>query len=340
MNDTGRPTFSKEPTMRIRSVDGTAYEIADGSAVNYILHPVFMKFLMVACAIYALLDQDTALTRMTGWLIWGLVIALILLWLVISAGVIRRLVRRGLIKQVWTPVLLLPMLVLTETSVQSMYVFFDLPPKSWDATLSGLTRDMAFVLFFDFLHGQYVVASHPNARIQTSQRFMNDSTPDLSPAAPPQVAPPQMNRPTVADAEVSRAAGNAATPSQPPELAAEAAAPSKAARLGSVRIGAETFILSDILMIRIADHYLNVITRTGTTLQRAKLAAIKELHNGDLGIQINRSVWVAFWAIREVQAAKNGQILLVLANGDDELVAKPRLHAFRQAHRIAAGETA
>ncbi len=320
--------------MRFRSVDGTLYGIV-GSPADYVLNPAFLRFIFAAIILYRLLDQNQELSRLTGWLIWGQVIVVILLWLVIGGSMVQLLLRRGLIRQVWTPVLLLPMLFLLEAMVQVTYHFSGLPPKPLSRTVFDLTRVMAVILVFDFLHGQYVVARHPLARILNAFPVIANATPGVPPYAPP--PDNGANMPDPAQMHDTAVAGN----SNPPALGGLAGAGTpRVARPGPVRIGSESFVLSDILMIRIEDHYLSIITRSGNTLQRAKLAAIKELHNGDVGIQINRSVWVAFWAIREVQATKAGQILLILDNGDDELVAKPRLHAFRQAYRIATGEAA
>lgn len=331
MNETGRQSQPETPVMRIRSVDGTVYSIATSPA-DYVLHPAFLKFIVAACMLYGLLDQNKELSRLTGWLIWGQVVAVILLWLVIGGNIVRQLARRGVIRLVWTPVLLLPLVLLLEAMVQTTYFFTGLPPKPWGTTVADLARVMAIILLFDFLHGQYVVARHPYARLQTPLLGADGEWPKPAPEAPaPSEWPGTANPPMVRD-ETSAIAQPPA-----PSVSADVEVPAMS-RLGSVRIGSETFALSDILMIRIEDHYLSVATRTGRSLQRAKLAAIQELHQGDLGIQINRSVWVAFRAIHEVQATKNGQILLVLVNGDEEFVAKPRVHAFRQTYRLSTGE--
>ena len=102
-----------------------------------------------------------------------------------------------------------------------------------------------------------------------------------------------------------------------------------------VQIGNQTFRLADIITIRTEDHYLGIQTAKGKFMQRAKLSDVVGLHGSDLGMQINRSVWVAFSAITSVENADSGQIVLKLANGDEERVAKPRVFAFRQLYRDA-----
>lgn len=330
LDDTSRKPSSEKQTIQIRSVDGTVYRIVNDNSVDYFLHPLFLKFLVAACLLYGLMDQDRELTRLMGWLIWGQVIIVILVWLVVCNGITRLLFRQRLIQQIWTPIVLVPMILLLEATIHAAYVFAGLSPKPWDIILADVPRDIAIVLVFDFLHGLYVVPGHPHARIGVSS-----PAEDAKPASLPKDTSRSGVRALMTDPEVS-----IKTESPSPSASAPPTPPApNPSRPKSVRIGTDSFELSDILMIRIEDHYLGVTTRSGRTLQRAKLAAIEDLHNGDIGIQINRSVWVAFWAIRDIQTAKNGQILLVLVNGDEELVAKPRLHAFRQAYRTATGKT-
>lgn len=323
----------------MRSADGTVYWIVSRSPVDYILHPAFLKYIVVTCVLYAVLDAGSEAPDVRGWAYlaaWAQTFIVVLLWLGICGGVIRLLFRRGLIRQVWTPLLLLPMLLLIEfTNQSSLHYLTGLPFKSMGVLLTDVTRDMVVVLLFDFMHGQYVVARHPQARIEDPAAddlaefvdFPLAEAPGAEPVQPAVSSPAQFPAPPELPALSLATKGSVPTPAPMP------------VRSGSVRIGTETIVLSDILMIRIEDHYLGITTRTGRSLQRAKLAAIRELHDGDLGIQINRSVWVAFWAVREVQPSKNGQILLVLVNGDEEIVAKPRVYAFRQAYRLATGSS-
>ena len=334
MNGARVPDSPPVMTVRLRSVDGSVFWIISRSPVDYVLNPAFLKFVIVCCALYALLDQGRDVPGLTIWFFmihWGVVLTVILVWLGISGGVIRLLFRRRLIRQVWTPVVLLPMIVLIEATIQGLtYGSGLLPLKPWEVTMTDLTRDFMVLMLFDYLHGQFVVARHPQAFVDEFSRDDPEFPPlPKAPSLPSgELRPVLTPESPVADDEPVVAP----TPAPAPSLA-ERSERIQTQRSGSVRIGTETFRMSDILMIRIEDHYLGITTRAGRSLQRAKLAAIEGLHDGDLGIQINRSVWVAFSAIREGQMMKNGQILLVLVNGDEEMVSKPRVYAFRQAYR-------
>lgn len=324
--------------LRVRSVDGSIYVIATRTATDYVLHPEFLRFLIVNCIVYALVRGNADVPGLGGWpllAVWTMVFAVVLLWLAISGHFLVLLQKKGVIQLVWTPAILLPLNLMIEASVQgSMYWIADQPLKPWATTLSDLTRDLMILLLLDFLHGHYVVPRHPYARVtnpRSAQNIAKDA-PELTTASTAALTlradlpkEPRLLKEAADSTPVSGGAAWLLPDSQ---------------QNRTVRIGSQTYCLADILLIRIEDHYLSISTRSGRTMERAKLGSIDELHNGTLGIQINRSVWVAFWAIREVQPAQNGQILLTLTNGDEELVAKPRVFAFRQAYRTATAGAA
>lgn len=342
VNVTEKDARPQNSFLRIRSVDGSVYFITSRNAIDYLLHREFLIFVITSSVIYALIRGDADVPGVSGWpfiAVWTLVLSMVLGWLALSGGLMELLLRMGLIRQVWTPILLFPLNLIIESSVQiAMFWFADKPFKPLGMTLTDLTRDFCVLLLLDFLHGHYVVARHPYARManrnsalenaQDAPLRRKDATNDAADLPKPSHVPEESR--TDRDFIGSTAASGHFS------MVQSDAAPTQTAHHKMVRIGTETFALADILMIRIEDHYLSITTRSGRSMQRAKLGAIEELHKGDVGIQINRSVWVAFSAIRTMQPAKNGQILLILTNGDEELVAKPRVYAFRQSHRTAA----
>lgn len=328
----------QEMLLRVRSVDGSIYVIATRNATDYVLHPEFLRFLIVNCIVYALVRGNADVPGLGGWpllAVWTMVFTVVLLWLAVSGHFMVLLQKKGVIRLVWTPALLLPLNLIIESSVQgSMYWIADQPLKPWTTTISDLTRDLTILLLLDFLHGHYVVPRHPLAHVSNprSAEGIGKDAPDLSTPSTT-----SLTQGTDKPEEPGRLKEAADTT---PVSVTGAGHLLDSMQQRSIRIGSQTYCLTDILLIRIEDHYLSVTTRSGKTMERAKLGSIDELHNGTLGIQINRSVWVAFWAIREVQPAQNGQILLTLTNGDEEFVAKPRVFAFRQAYRTATAGAA
>lgn len=153
------------------------------------------------------------------------------------------------------------------------------------------------VLILDVMHALYVVPLHPLARAGsgTGTRLVADPQPALE-APAPDMAEPAPGGPIV------------------PEIS----------------IADRRYAVEEILWIRTEDHYLNVVTARGRSLLRAKLSDLQALQDGKIGMQVNRSQWVAFAAISEVVEEAGGQITLHLVTGDDASVARSRRIMFRQ----------
>lgn len=311
--------------IRIRSVDGTAYRITSDSMTDYILHPVFLRFLALVIAIYALLDQRSDMQSLGGWTVilpWVAVACVVLGWLVLWSPLVQYLLRNGWITRLYTPVLLMPMILFTELAVQSVLVL--LGAADWSTfgdTAQRMARDMVVVNLIDMVHGHYVVTAHPLACPETvSAPSQDPSSGRITPLPPPDEHP--------APEPAADLAGEAPAP-LPPAPARPSDRPDGGAM---VQIGPAVLPLSSILLIRTEDHYVGVTTRTGKALHRAKMADIPELHSGIAGMQINRSVWIAYAAIKEVIDADNRQVVVSLITGDEERVSKPRIFAFRQSY--------
>lgn len=316
------PAKSTVSSLKLKSVDGTGYSLRTDSFSDYFLHPVFLRFFFAAIAIYMLVDDDLVLADASLWRIAanGLgVVAVTLTWLWIGFGLLRMALRRGYRITLYTPVALVPLAVLIELAAQlANQMMTGLPAQGMGAAAEAVVLDIAVILVFDILHAHFVVPAHP-------QGVPAHTQPAPAPIQPVAQAAPAARRDdpvTVIDDEEDA----------PPAPAAQSIP-----KIGPVatllRVGTRQIDIEDILMVRTEDHYLGIVTRTGKTLQRAKLSDLPELHASRLGMQINRSVWVAFAAIREMTENDRGQITLKLTTGDEEVVAKPRVFAFRQFYR-------
>lgn len=289
--------FSTVSGFEYRSTLGTAFWVGGDSAAEYLLHPVFLQFALLSLAVLALLDPGLGAGDLIGWqvpLIWLSVAVAGLIGAVALMAALAGLPKRMLGSRRFTPLLLLPLVALGEVVRAGMIVL--LGADDWPgmpALLAGFGRMALVVLILDVMHALYVVPLHPLARKE--------------PVRVPEV----------------------------PDAVEEAAEPETAVDVAGVtteevRIADRTFALDEILWIRTEDHYLNVVTAKGRSLLRAKLSELQALQDGTAGLQVNRSHWVAFAAIREVQDAAGGQILLRLVTGDDTTVARSRRIMFRQ----------
>lgn len=308
---------NNETGILIRTIDGTAFRMGVDSISEYLLHPVFLRFFAVTILVFAVLDTRPDAMGLTGWglvLGWACVSAVSLLWLGLWSPLVGHAARAGWIAQVYTPIALAPLALLAELTLQAVaLVLAGTPWKPISVTLQQAIRDLIVIGLFDLLHGHYVVAVHPLARPETDAppQARGDAKgaallPDIAPPVTPVPAEPTRN---------------------------EAPAPAPAADDGTmVQIGPALLPLSSILLIRTEDHYLGVTTRSGKALHRAKMADIPELHSGRAGMQINRSVWVAYAAISEITESDTRQVVVSLVTGDEERVSRPRVFAFRQAY--------
>lgn len=309
--------------IRLTSVDGTSVQVMGDSLSDYVLHPVFLRFLALSILIYACAAQRPDLRGLGGWglaLVWTAVAGTVLGWLALWSQVLSRMIRKRIIAQVFTPVILVPMVPLTEMVLQSVTLL--LGAGEWlslTQTLQNIARDMIVVNLFDMIHSHFVAFAHPLVRARPD----TVTVPKAEPSAPLPVAQP--------------------APDDSGPVPREPAMPEFATTRDDglrVQIGPVLLPLASILVVRTEDHYLGVTTRSGKALHRAKMADIPELHTGLAGMQINRSVWIAYSAIREVIETDTRQVVVTLVTGDEERVSKPRLFAFRQSYSKYLATTA
>lgn len=297
--------FSTVSEFEYRSTLGTAFWVGGDSAADYLLHPVFLQFALLCLAVLALLDQGGGLGLLVGWqvpLIWLTVAVAVFVAGLFMMSVLAMLPRRIVGRRRFTPLILLPLVALGETVRAGMLMA--LGAGDWPALpdlMADFARGAVVVLILDVMHTLYVVPLHPLAR-----------------RAPP---PP---RPAKA-VPVETNAADGAAPMEPVE-------PTQIA-IPEIRIAERSFAVEDILWIRTEDHYLNVVTPKGRSLLRAKLSDLQALQDGTIGLQVNRSQWVAFSAIAEVREEAGGQLVLRLVTGDDASVARSRRIMFKQMHQ-------
>lgn len=300
--------YSNRIDIRCKATDGTVFWVKAGAGPEYFLHPVFLHYFACCIGIYVLLDPTSLIAHLpvgwfltVGWLVFcitALATLSLISWLIAAAE------RRGWPGTIYTPFVFMPMLIAGHIALATFGNFVsDKGPVSLETLILIVAKSIFTTVIFDILHARYVVLAHPYADTEAPPKAMppGQTLPDPAPDAIPSTAP---------------------TP--------DSAAPPD----DSIRIGTLTFALPDILTIRTRDHRLEVTTRDGATLQRARMSDLPETTLARHGIQISRSLWIAFDAITDVVETQPNQTDLRLWTGEVERVAKPRLHAFRQAWRV------
>ena len=301
------------------STFGTSYWVPNDSAADYILHPAFLRFSMLSLGVYALMDQGGDARMLVGWqhpVMWLATALTVIASCILVGGSAMHLHRRGLLRRIYTPFLMLPVLIIAEGTEQGVIQLLQAGDwKTVPDTLTDLTRDMMVIMLLDVIHVQYVVPVHPRASLAPVRQAETSPVPDVQ-----NQAALQMPRISAAAEE-----GPIAEPGQDgPSLTGGIAEGE------TLRIGDRSFPIGDIQSIRTEDHYLNVVTRTSRSMLRAKLSDLAALHDGRHGVQINRSQWVSFAAIESVIDEDNGQVTLQMVSGDSATVSRTRRLVFMQ----------
>lgn len=304
------------------STFGTSFWVRSDSAVDYVLHPVFLRFVMLSIGVYALMDQSNEAQILVGWqhpVMWLATALTVITGLILLGGLALQLYRRGILRRVYTPFLMLPIIILAEVTEQGVLQLLQAGDwKTLPQTLTDLTRDMMVIMLFDVMHTLYVVPNHPRASLDASGQADAEPVGQVQKQAAQPVQPVQ---PTTDGAQQSPVLEKVTEASDRTESSAEGE---------TVRIADRSFPIGDIQSIRTEDHYLNVVTRASRSMLRAKLSDLGSLHDGRHGVQINRSQWVSFAAIASVIDEENGQVTLHLANGDSATVSRTRRLVFMQ----------
>jgi LytTr DNA-binding domain len=298
------------PLAEIRFADGRRYWMVATSVSDFLLNTVFLKYFLCCLLIYGLLDGSLAVeaARQVGYataVLWALVGAVTLVWFAVALGVLGFLWRRGYVRVIYTPFITLVLYVVTAGATHLILDRLG-SPHAADLTVwvNGLVRDMIVILVLDVMFGSYVAPMHPAFLARLSE-----DAPELA----SQRSAPQ-------PAEALPAAPPSTTEAEAPE------APDIA-----VRIGTEDVMQGELVYIRAEDHYLRVVTNRRRILTRGRLSDALSQLDFRLGIQVNRSTWVAFSAIEEIGEDAKGIQTLTLTGGETERVAQSRRIAFQTA---------
>jgi hypothetical protein len=326
--------------------DGTTVWTRGGPAADHIFHPVMLKYVLICILIYALLQNRTGLDTMAVWQIsiyWLLVTVVAVFWLFIAASVANRLLRRGTIRFVFTPLISLPLIVVVEVFFQIYLVWGLGQAFTGIASIAPyVSRDFMVILLFDIQYGTYVAPHNPayrmsDPRLDTSiaqklhvpdvleqrlraARLSGTGEAILVPPRPADVTPPDPQVATEAEAVPSRPTVSAmpeqAEPAGLPLLTAQAA-PNPAPPEPMIELAGEKIRIADLLVIKAEDHYVRIHQRSRSHLLRGRFSDVIASVPPGTGIALNRSVWVAVAGVRMLHRTQDHRIMVMAM--DDEL---------------------
>ena len=303
------------------------------SPVDILLHPVFLKYLGICVLLAAMLDEGGrdagALDSQQAALLWLLVGFEALVWLGLAFFLLKKLAKRGYITGVYSPIILAPILVISEFLTYQVASSFAGGPLDVNLFLSDLFRDAVLLVLFDVIFSSYVVHQHPafSKTMVTLPRH--------------QVEPsrlPETTGVTLANAPIPVEIETPAIIPKEQVIPARIEKPRPVAeelpnRANEVQIGGTLFSVDEILMLRSEDHYLTVLTASRKVLVRARLSDTVAKLDLRYGVQINRSVWVAFAGIDRLRKTPKG-LQVYMRDGSEETVATVRRHAVRSAFEL------
>jgi hypothetical protein len=323
----------------LRFAHGATFQLKSDSLADYLLAPIFLKFLALSAAIVVLLHDRPVSTQdlgMTSIVQWVAVTGGTLACLFCFGAVCVSLKNVGAIRTVYTPMVCLPSIVLTEYAAQELlFALWGVPRTPMETSLIQISRMCGAVILLDILYGSFVAGQHPQTLHPTPASMIKSQTSgrgnpqvDLVPDAP--VPEAEMTPPTPPEAEVD--APRTQTRSAPKIRIRENIRPAALMR-PSLTIGTERVPLETLILIGAEDHYLRVVTLQGNQMIRGKLATVVEKLDPDLGVQVNRSVWVARAQISYAQIEDSRKMCLFLGNGQEVTVARPRLTLVKECLR-------
>lgn len=86
----------------------------------------------------------------------------------------------------------------------------------------------------------------------------------------------------------------------------------------------ENIPINEIISIKAEDHYVSILLIDSSLMARARFSETIEGLPNHLGVQINRSVWVARDGIERCEKVSGGKVLIVTKRGDIYAVARAR----------------
>lgn len=330
-NIRSEPGQTQRAALGLRFANGTTCWLKSDSLSEYLLAPIFLKFLAISIAIIVILQDRSHQNEFLGLTLIFHMVAVTggtLVCLFCLGAVCISLKNVGAIRAIYTPLICLPSLLLTEYIAQeALLVIWGVPRMSMETALIDVSRMCGVVILLDILYGSFVAPVHPQTlRIAPDTgggRQPREGTGPVAATAGPTIRddagmPPTFQEPTeatVAPNMIRSAPKIRIRENNRPTILMQP----------SILIGAERVPIDSLIMIGAEDHYLRVVTLQGNKMIRGKLATVIEKLDPDLGVQANRSIWVARSQVSHAQLEDSRRLSLCLRNGTEVVVARPRL---------------
>lgn len=311
--------------IRVRFSDGGTFETTASSATEYLLDSCFVRFLFLCIVLYGILMYREDVAQLDPYnqvMLWIIMFVVTAGWLVLSVGLNLFLVRRGYVCFVFTPAIIFPMVPINifAAALVSKY----LGAEYWLAfpeNVGPLAQNLVAAVCFDILHGRYVAPTHPTfVRQDRRSAATHAATADL-----PAVMP-------------ANTQGTSVDLVDPEPVALQSVVGDSNSPEFFVYISGERLDLREIVYLQSEDHYLKIQQINTSLLLRGKMRETVKQLDHRLGIQINRSVWVAFSSIISVDENDAGYLEVTLSDDTTFKITNSRKITFLQNYKLYGGD--
>lgn len=326
---------------RVICSSGDSFYTSARTASEFVLDPVFVQFTALSVLLCTPLMMALDLPFVPQVILFGAAIISTFFWLTICIRIYLNLINPWGLRTVYTPLLLLPTLVVDTLIKEYILRIFDTSNiERYDGLWEVGVRTVIIIVCLDIFHAKFVAPQH-----KLTLRIDKDGT-IATPTAKP-VDPPG----TIARASATEAVPHHKQPAPNEDHVTENAVqtvtdqgfehdPFQPKLEHELRIGRETFDLADTLYIRSEGHYLVVQGSSRQKMVRGRLREVAAQIDPSLGMQINRSAWIAYAAISSVNKNPMGQLETELRNGSTIKVANSRKSLFEHGfNQYAVGNT-
>lgn len=306
----------------VRFSDGGTFQISVKSASEYLLDSSFVRFLFLCILLYGVLLHREDVAQLEAYnqvMLWIVMFVVTAGWILFSAGLNVYLVSRGFVSFVFTPFIIIPMVPINIFAAG--FVAEYLGAEYWltfPEIVGPIAQNIVAAVCFDILHGRYVAPTHP-AYVRADRRLTASADRPKGQfgqvvAAPDQNVVEDENDPAASETQVAEVDTTPAT------------APSEF----FVTISGQRLDIRELVYVRSEDHYLKIQQVHSSKLLRGKLKETVTQLNQRLGIQINRSVWIAFASVKRVDENKAGYLEVTLTEDTKFKITNSRKMMFLQ----------
>lgn len=310
----------------VRFSDGGTFETSATTAAEYLLDSCFIRFLFLCIVLYGTLMYREDISQLDPYyqvLLWIMMFLVTTSWLVFSVSLNLYMVRRGIVSFVFTPALILPMVPIN--LIAAGFVADLIGADYWltfPGNIEAIVQNIIAAICFDILHGRYVAPTHPTYLGVDSRKAQPIPQPE---AEEKRIPPAQVtSTPTERSEPVPTVPETVANDTQRPEFV--------------INIAGERLEARKIVYVQSEDHYLKIQQSQTVLLLRGKLKETVKQLDHRLGIQINRSVWIAFSSISDIAENDAGYLQVTLKDDTTFKITNSRKLTFLQNYKLFGGK--